>query len=79
VGDVPVQPEEEPEVSEYREKLVALRNRLDDGVRTTVAGSTVEPVRRPVLMTLIGVALVLNIPVLGIVALLAIVYTDRVV
>lgn len=81
MGDVPIQPEPEPEVSEAREALVALRDRLNDAARVGLTADSAGSLRRPVLFVLVGVGLALGglFAVVGIVALLALALTDQVV
>ncbi len=79
MGDVPILPEPEAEPDPFAERLVALRDRLDDGVRVGLTADRAGSLRRPILFVLIGVALVLNLPAVGIVALLALALTDQVV
>lgn len=78
MGDVPVLPEPEPQ-PEFADKLVALRDRLDEAARVGVTAEPRGSLRRPILFVLVGLGLVLNLPALGIVALLALALTDQVV
>lgn len=68
LGDVAVRPEPEPEPTPAE--------RVNDVFERIVPG---VPVRRAILFFLIGVALALNVPALGFVALLALALTDQVV
>ncbi len=80
MGDVPFPPEVEPGKDEvFAAKLILLRNKLDDAARVTLTSDPRGRLRRPVLFVLIGVALALNVPALGITALLALALTDQVV
>lgn len=79
MGDVVAKPEPEEQDAEFADKLVDLRDRLDDAARVALVGDRAANIRRPVLFVVIGLALALNLPPVGIVALLALAYTDQVV
>lgn len=68
MGDVPIRPEPEPEPTPAE--------RVNAAVEAIVPG---VPVRRAILFLLIGLALGLNVPALGFVALLALALTDQLV
>ena len=76
--DVPIIPEPEHD-EEFAEKLVLLRNRIDDAARTTLTGQTGGSMRRALLFITVAVSLVLNLPALGIIALGILMLTDQVV
>lgn len=78
MGDVPLPPAPEP-ADDFAAKLVDLRDRLDDASRVAMTATSQGSLRRPILFVAIGIALVLNVPALGIVALLALALTDQVV
>jgi hypothetical protein len=70
MGDKPLLPEPEPTRAEVA------RRRVRDAAQAAVPG---VPLRRAILFLAIGVALALNLPWLGIPALLALALTDQVV
>lgn len=65
----PKEPEQTDEV--FADKLVALRNRLDDAARVALTGDTTSRVRRKLLFTVAQVGIIVAIALDGIVGLLA--------
>lgn len=78
--DVPIQPTPAPTRAERtRESLTEMAARAEEGARAALTGDSAGRLRRPILFIVVGLALVLNLPALGLVALLLLVYTDQVV
>lgn len=78
--DVPIPPKPTPTRAEQtRESLTEMAARVEEGARVALTGETDGRLRRPILFVLVGIALVLNLPALGLVALILLVYTDQVV
>jgi hypothetical protein len=71
--DVPLLPEKEDGATE------TMVRRVEEGTRAAVTGDPYGRLRRPVLFLIVGVALVLDAPAVGLVALLLLALTDAVV
>lgn len=81
MGDVPipVEVEEPADHAEFAARLVDLRDRLDDAAHVTLTATSKGSIRRPVLFIIVGVALILGVPAVGIVGLIILALTDQVV
>lgn len=78
--DVPIPPEpESTRAEEFYQAVWGFGGAVDAQVRRAVTGDTQGRLRRPILFLIVGVALVLNAPALGLVALLLLALTDQVV
>ena len=83
--DVPYPPDPEPSrLDEFAQKLVALRDRLDEGTRTAMTGEPSGRIRRPVLFALVAIGLLAGgtwppAAAIGAVALIWLALTDAVV
>lgn len=78
--DVPFPPAPEPTKTDRT--VAAIQDalaRTEEGARAALTGDSAGRLRRPILFVIVGIALALNLPVVGLVALLLLVYTDQVV
>lgn len=75
MGDVPIRPVPEPEPTRAERVNAAVQ----PAVRYAITGSDLGSLRRPILFVVAGIALVVNAPIVGIVALMILALTDQVV
>ena len=73
MGEVPQPPEEEQTRTEVA------RERVNAATREFMTGDPAGRLRRPILFLIVGTALALNLPALGLAALLILALTDQVV
>jgi hypothetical protein len=69
---------EEAEPSEFYQVVWGFGGAVDAQFRRAVTGDREGRLRRPLLFVIVGLALVLNLPAVGLVAVLILAYTDQV-
>lgn len=79
MGDVPIQPEPEPEERPVRDAIRLTVERAETAVRYTLTSDPKASIRRTILFLVVGAALVLDAPLPGIAALVILALTDQVV
>ena len=78
--DVPIKPPAPPTKAERTATALSeMAARVEEGARAALTGDPAGRLRRPVLFIIVGLALALGWPALGLVALLLLALTDAVV